>query len=592
MRILTNSLLASLLISILSLSCQKEVKNDGPNPGSGGGTGTTINPTPVMGNVTGKVVDNNDIAIAGAVVRSGNNSTATDSRGLFRFDKIQLDKYASLVTVEKSGFFQAYRVFSASASNTNFVKLKLVQKTLIGNIDAATGGSVNLPDNSKIILPASGVVTKSNNQNYTGSVKVYAAVIDPTSTDIAEIVPGGFQGIDASNYRVILKSFGMLAVELEGNSGEQLQVAGDKTAKLRFTIPSSLRSSAPATIPLWSVDETTGLWEQEGTAVKTNDYYEGDVSHFSFWNCDVSSQTIFLKLTVATADGPLPYTHVRITRVNGGGSSYGYTDSTGHVGGLVPKNEPLLLEILNNCYQPVYSQNIGPFSSNTNLGSITTTPQPMTSLTVTGSALNCSNQSVINGNALIYFDGLYYNTPISNGNFSITVTRCSATTPIEVLAIDNTSQQQSNTWTGSSSSGTVNTGILTACGTSSLSYIDYVIDGSNYSLSTANPGDSISTYGYTGSTQTSTYVLGFRISQPDMYINFHTNNAGVGTFPLTYLNVNQYDTLTTLVAPFNVTFTTYGAPGEFIEGSFSGQLREISTNNLHNVSANFRVRRN
>ncbi|HET9433901.1 MAG TPA: hypothetical protein VFO37_09110, partial [Chitinophagaceae bacterium] len=179
-----------------------------------------------------------------------------------------------------------------------------------------------------------------------------------------------------------------------------------------------------------------------------------------------------------------------------------------------------------------------------------------------------------------------------NGNFSITVTRCSATTPIEVLAIDNTSQQQSNTWTGSSSSGTVNTGILTACGTSSLSYIDYVIDGSNYSLSTANPGDSISTYGYTGSTQTSTYVLGFRISQLDMYINFHTNNAGVGTFPLTYLNVNQYDTLTTLVAPFNVTFTTYGAPGEFIEGSFSGQLREISTNNLHNVSANFRVRRN
>ncbi|HET6767931.1 MAG TPA: carboxypeptidase-like regulatory domain-containing protein [Chitinophagaceae bacterium] len=592
MRILTNSLPAILFISILSLSCQKEVKNDSFNLGSGAGTGTTINPTPVTGNVTGKVVDNNDIAVTGAVVRSGNNSTTTDSRGLFRFDNIQLDKYAALVTVEKSGFFKGYRVFSASASNTNFVKLKLVKKTLTGTIEAGAGGSVDLPDNSKITLAPSGVVIKSTNQNYTGSVKVYAAPIDPTSTDIAQIVPGSLQGIDAGNYRVILKSFGMLAVELEGSNGEQLQVAGGKTAKLRFTIPSSLRSSAPATIPLWSVDETTGLWKQEGYATKGPDYYEGDVTHFSFWNCDVSSQTIFLELTVTTADGPLPYTHVRITRVNNGGSSSGFTDSTGHVGGLVPKNEPLLLEILNNCYQPVYSQNIGPFSSTTNLGSITIIPQPMTSLTVTGSAVNCSNQPVTNGNALIYFDGLYYNTPISNGNFSITVTRCSATTPIEVLAIDNTSQQQSSTWTGAANSGSVNTGTLTACGASSLIYIDYVVDGSTYSLSSANPGDSISTFGYTGSAQTSTYVLGFRVSQPGIYINFHTNNAGVGTFPLSYLNVNQYDTLTTLVTPFNVTFTSYGAQGQFIEGNLSGQIREISTNVLHNVSAIFRVRRN
>ena len=189
---------------------------------------------------------------------------------------------SAVITVEKTGFFKGYRVFSASANNTNFVQLKLVPKTLIGSIDAAAGGSVSLPDNSKITLPASGVVVRSNSQSYTGSVKVYAAVIDPASADISQIVPGSFQGTDANNYRVILTSFGMLAVELEGNSGEQLQIATGKTAKLRFTIPSSLRSAAPATIPLWSVDETTGLWKEEGSATKGTDYYEGDVSHFSF----------------------------------------------------------------------------------------------------------------------------------------------------------------------------------------------------------------------------------------------------------------------------------------------------------------------
>ena len=292
----TNCLLISLVISISLLSCQKEVKND--NPGTGGSTGTVVNPTPVQGTVTGKVVDNNNNAVAGATVKAGSNTTTTDNRGLFRFNNIQLDKYSAVVTVEKSGFFKGYRVFSASANNTNFVKLKLVPKTLIGSIDAAAGGSVSLPDNSKITLPASGVVVKSNNQSYSGSVKVYAEVIDPTSADIAQIVPGSFQGTDADNYRVTLKSFGMLAVELEGNSGEQLQIATGKTAKLRFTIPSSLRSTAPATIPLWSVDETTGLWKQEGSATKGTDYYEGDVSHFSFWNCDISIQTVYLEMTI------------------------------------------------------------------------------------------------------------------------------------------------------------------------------------------------------------------------------------------------------------------------------------------------------
>lgn len=591
MRIIaTKCLLGSLFISIFILSCQKEVKPD--SPPTGGGTGTVINPTPVQGNVTGKVIDNNNNAVAGATVKAGSNTTTTDNRGLFRFNNIQLDKYSAVVTVEKTGFFKAYRVFSASANNTNFVKLKLVPKTLIGSIDAAAGGSVSLPDNSKITLPASGVVVRSNSQSYTGSVKVYAAPIDPTSADIAQIVPGSFQGTDANNYRVTLTSFGMLAVELEGNSGEQLQIAQGKTAKLRFTIPSSLRSTAPATIPLWSVDETTGLWKQEGSATKGTDYYEGDVSHFSFWNCDVSSQTVFLEMTIVTAEGPLSHVMVKLTRPNGG-SSYGYTDSSGHVGGQVPKNETLTLEILNTCAQAIYTQNVGPFSTNTNLGTITVTLSPINTLQITGSAVNCSNQPVTNGNVLVYFEGHPYNRPITNGNFSLTITRCSNSTgSVEVVAVDNVANQQSSSpWTGSASTGTINTGAISACGVSSVSFINYSVDGSNYALNTVTPGDSISTYSASGTNQNATIISGFRISQPNMDISFYTPGAAVGTFPLQHLSVNQYDSVS-IVTPFNINITTYGAPGQFIEGNFTGQIREMVNNNLHNVSATFRVRRN
>ena len=590
MRIITKCLLGSLFISIFILSCQKEVKTD--NPVTGGGTGTVVNPTPVQGNVTGKVIDNNNNAVAGATVRAGSNTTATDSRGLFRFNNIQLDKFSAVITVEKAGFFKGYRVFSASANNTNFVKLRLVPKSLIGSIDAANGGSVTLPDNSKITLPASGVVAKATSQSYSGSVKVYAAVIDPTSVDISQVVPGSFQGTDANNNRVILKSFGMLAVELEGNSGEQLQIAPGKTAKLRFTIPSSLRSTAPATIPLWSVDETTGLWKQESSATKGTDYYEGDVSHFSFWNCDVSSQTVFLEMTIVTAEGPLSHVQVKLTRPNGS-SSYGYTDSSGHVGGQVPKNEALTLEVLNTCNQPIYTQNVGPFSTSTNLGTITVTLSPVNTLQITGSAVNCSNQPVTSGNVLVYFEGHLYNRPISNGNFSLTITRCSnSTAAVEIVAVDNVANQQSSSpWTGTASTGTINTGTISACGTSSTSFINYSVDGSNYTLNSTNPDDSISTYGASGTNQNSTMVSAFKISQPNMNISFFTQGATVGTFPLQYLEVNQYDSVS-LVTPFNINITTYGLPGQFIEGNFTGQIRELLNNNLHTISATFRVRRN
>ena len=592
MRIITNCLLTCLVISISLLSCQKEVKNDNPGTGGSTGAGTVVNPTPVQGTVTGKVVDNSNNAVAGATVKAGSNTTTTDSRGLFRFNNIQLDKYSSVITVEKSGFFKGYRVFSASPNNTNFVKLKLVPKSLIGSIDAVSGGSVSLPDNSKITLPASGIVVRSNNQSYSGSVKVYAEVIDPASADIAQIVPGSFQGTDAANNRVTLKSYGMLAVELEGNSGEQLQIAAGKTAKLKFTIPSSLRSTAPATIPLWSVDETTGLWKQEGNATKGTDYYEGDVSHFSFWNCDVSTPTIFLELNLKTVEGSLPFTQVKITRVNSGGATYGYTDSTGHVGGLVPKNEPLLLEVFSNCNQPVFSQNIGPYSSNTNLGTITVTIPPINYLQITGSAVNCSNQPVINGNAMIYYDGHLYNKPISNGSFSLTVTRCSnSNATIEVVVVDNIGNEQSSIWSGSASSGTASTGTLSACGTSSVSFFNYTLDGTNYSLSTATT-DSFFVSTGNATSQPATLIMAFKKSQPNINIDFYTQGGAVGTFPLMFMTANQYeDSSITLVTPFNVTFTSYGVVGQFIEGSFTGQFREILNNNLHNVSATFRVRR-
>ena len=103
--------------------------------------------------------------------------------------------------------------------------------------------------------------------------------------------------------RVLLSSYGMMAVELESSAGEKLQIKSGSTATLSLQFLLQLESSAPATIPLWYVDESTGLWKEEGTATKQGNNYIGTVKHFTYWNCDIQVQTVMLTGTFKTANG-------------------------------------------------------------------------------------------------------------------------------------------------------------------------------------------------------------------------------------------------------------------------------------------------
>ena len=576
---------------IIFSSCQKEIKSDNP--------GTTpvsaINPTTVKGNLAGKVVDENNKAVSGATVKAGSNITTTDHRGLFRFDNIQLDKFATMVSVEKNGYFNGIRTFSATANSTNFVKLKLLPKTLSGNIDAATGGSVSLPDHSKISISAGSVIVKSTNQIYTGGIKIFTAVIDPTSADIAQIVPGSFQAINANSNRVTLKSFGMIAVKLEGSNGEALQIAAGKTARLRITIPSSLQSDAPATIPFWYLNETDGLWKQEGNAVKSGNYYDGDVSHFSFWNSDIDIPSVYLEFSLQTSKGFLPFTTVKITRINGGGSAYSNSDSAGHVSGLVPLNEKLKLEILNSCNQVIFQQNIGPFVQSKNIGAITISIPAGNTLQITGSVVDCNNQPVKNGAVNIYYEGILFTRSVVNGNFSTILTSCSYNNTVaEIAAVDFTGRQQGNKINFNTGNGIINTGSLSACGTSITEYINFTLDGVPYSLSSQNSSDSLLCFGVpTFPTLPDTFdfnISGLRSnSNPLVWIRFGFTGSTVGSFSSGRMFINQFTDGVNFYNDINI--TQWGAIGQFMEGDFSGTFIHWPANTTHTISCNFKVRR-
>ncbi len=127
-------------------------------------------------------------------------------------------------------------------------------------------------------------------------------------------MPGDLRGIGSDGYETALQSFGMMDVEMEDAAGNKLQLAPGQQALLTFTIPDSLQSIAPATIPLWYFNDTTGRWIEQGSAMRQGNTYVGQVGHFTYWNCDAPMGTVNFTVHIADQYGnPIPYHYIQFT---------------------------------------------------------------------------------------------------------------------------------------------------------------------------------------------------------------------------------------------------------------------------------------
>jgi hypothetical protein len=577
-----------ILLGILFATCQKELSYDNSN-------GSTPTPSKnITASVSGRIINELAEPVKGAVVTAGTTTAITDINGEFEIDNAAVTDQAALVKVEKQGYFTGSRTFIARQGQKHYVEVQLLPKTIIGNITASAGGTLTVANGSTITLPANAVVLEATGANYSGTVQVAMTWIDPTAANLFRQMPGDLRGIDAAGKENNLQSFGMLAVELIGSGGEKLQIATGMKASLKFPLPSGILAAAPATIPLWSFSETTGLWKQEGTATKSGNFYLADVSHFSFWNCDAAFLNVNFSATFKDQNGkPLVNRLVRITRSGPSNgillSTYAYTDTTGYVGGRVPQNESLLLEVLGNytCTQSIYSQNLGPFAPNTNvnLGVVTVNIGSVNSFTITGTVNNCSGAAVTNGYVNLITANGVFRANITNGTFSQTMSTCIASQSITYFAVDNGNTQQSNTVTATINSGTTNLGIISACGTVSNEFINITFNGVSYQMH-----DSLAGSAWTFQTPM-TNISGANLSQGTS-VSINGNGQAIGNFTVDNMDFfngqNWY--FNSAVDPV-VVYTEYGAVNQFIAGSVTGVLQDSAHTSTGQFNCTFRVRR-
>ena len=580
----TNSVILFLLLSlVIGISCHKSDSN-GPNN----------KPIEyVNASVTGRVTDDNNQPVQGAVVKAGSTTANTDLNGNFLLENVHLDKNAGFVKVEKDGFFLGSRTVVVNTGAPNYVTIQLIKKTVAGTITAGNGGNVNIATGGSINFTSNSIINTATNSAYSGTVSVSAFFINPAAPNIKEIMPGTLRGINAASQETGLQSFGMMAVELNGSAGEKLQLATGKSAAITFPIPTGLQAQAPATIPLWRFNDTTGLWVEEGTATKQGNNYVGNVGHFSFWNCDYPYGVVDFKAIIKDQNGKVIPSRVAIKIVGDTISPMGdgYTDNTGLVSGKIPANKALILNVYSQCNSLLYTQNIGPFATTADLGTITINYTGVRPVDINGNVINCAGTPVTNGFVDVLVEGIHTRGNIVSGGFDVNFTRCSNTPTTAVLtAYDLGNNQIGNPVNLTLTKDTTNAGVLNACGSTVNEFMNVSFYNTNYNY--IPPADTV-TLGPQGSPNW--YVISANRRGPGIYNYFSFMATGTGPAPADnfILIYPTYGLMMIKKSPVTVNITEFGPIGSYVAGNLSTTLKDSFQQTVTvPVNINFRVKRN
>jgi hypothetical protein len=323
----------------------------------------------------------------------------------------------------------------------NVVRAQLIPRQLSGVVEAGKGGEVKLNNGAKIKLPSNAAIDPSTNAPYDGNVNVYMAWMDPSNATVLYQMQGDLRGTTTAGRERMLITYGMIKVELEGDGRKKLLYDSTKPAELTYPVPASLRTGAPATVPMWYFNDTSGRWKQEGEAKLVGSNYVASVKHFSDWNVDAFYDQPLIKYFVYVVDeNKKPYlnAHVSIRRATDNWGSRGYTNADGYLGGQIPMNTQLKLEILGelSCEQPIVSTTIGPFTQDVLLDTVVVRRNQGTMITITGTAVDCNDKPVTSGYVQCNIQSRSVMGKITDGKFEFTMMRCATDVDLTIFGVD------------------------------------------------------------------------------------------------------------------------------------------------------------
>jgi hypothetical protein len=588
------NLLLLFLSFLFLLGCQKE-----DLPTIGGGL-TMLSVDPVTALLGGQVSNEEGIPLAGAKIIVGTEESTTDANGFFLFSSLEMNQAGTAVQVRKEGFFNYVTWIYPSAASQNFVNVNLLRREIAASFMASEGIVFDLED-ARIELPAAGYVNATG-QPYTGRVEVAARWLDATDPTHLNSLAGSSMGLtEEGDYQSLLQT-GTLMLELLTSTGEKLALAENVTAKLRLPVAEQWRGGVTSERPMWYLDEEQGIWIQDGNASWKGDYYEAEVSHFTFWCCCPPFPPVNLKGRLLTADNePIVQRVVSMEVVNTGLLQGGVlTNGIGRFSGFAPEGEELRMVVWNACGEEAYSENIGSHTMTTDLGTFVLTNEYY--FRFTGQALDCNFEPLPNAFVTVRWND-YDRTYIADneGNYAAGLYLCTDSggpAPFELRLADINTGFVSP-WLEQELMHDMDFSIQLACTTPEEDFIEvncagetrvfltpYV--GPDYSVDQLVIGDSLFVAGQGGApTEVVFFVEGDLFPSPEepltcieVVYRFATISGDLFNMGCSFSCEN-----------FNLTITENEGPGGYVAGIFSGVLANFSSNNEETpLNGRFRVR--
>jgi hypothetical protein len=207
-----------------------------------------------------------------------------------------------VLTLTREGYSNQYvRIEIPAETNTAVFEANMLPRAapmVADQIEA--GGQFEGMDGAKVTLPIDGFINEAG-ETVTGDVEMTFTPLDVRNDGNLRSFPGSFSAVTSNGDQGELVTFGLAEYNFE-QDGESVQLAPGKKATIE--IPYYLDTNTEGNpvqagdmVPLWSLDESSGLWVEEGTGSvvasagsPTGYALRADVMHFSWWNIDAINE--------------------------------------------------------------------------------------------------------------------------------------------------------------------------------------------------------------------------------------------------------------------------------------------------------------
>ena len=534
-----------LILILLSSACREDLITE-----------TTVIDEPIPTNtylyelgVFGLVLDENGTSIEEASVKASGFLESTDLNGYFEFDALDASEEGIYIAVQKEGYVNGGVMVFPNEENAQQIRVVLIEDNSSTLISSATGGVVKLENGSEVVIPA-------NAFDAEGDVTVKAHFIPSSKENFHDVYPSALVGKDANDDVKYLNSIGAIIVEFTDDKGNELNIKSDIEVLLKLPIPQDAYNW-PEEIILWSLNEITGYWEAESTAKKVGDFYEGMVSHFSWWSASEPADLVDVCFTIKDENGDvIPNIELLFLSWYTGYIQSGYTDSEGGFCTKLGEGDENLLFIVDECFNTLYEGEyiavVGEDEKEIIVSSL-----PVTA-SFEGSIRTCDGSLVEDGYLSFDLGHDKRVVPVENGKYAFTSYCAIADASIEVLAVDRSDFSSAALTIEIESTKTNYLRDITLCG-SLETYLRY----ENVTKAT----ETIFTNCKALKNPTETLIVATDAENAADNVLLGIEGFDLGEFGTSFLGSS---TETALPETFKTVFTTYQNVGGFVEGTFEG----------------------